>query len=203
MTHTPLLAAGAGEIVPVIVVLITIASAIVNFIKEKAQAAQREQQVNNRDAKRDPQLQSEIEQFLEQVSAGTSRGRNRSEPVEVTDADVFEQPSRKRERPPQQRQKEPQKPKTSVAERHLESKGGGKISDRHVQSQVREHHLQSQVAQSHLTTHVGGGTVEVSASSIAASSSFAELLSNPDTVRNAMILNEILSPPLARRKTKA
>lgn len=200
MSYSPLLAAGAGDFVPVIVIAITIISAIVNFIKERAQAARLAQENNvQRDAKRDPKLQSEIEQFLEQVSAGTPRDRNRAEVVEVTDDDLVEEPVKPRQRRQKQPkpQKEPAKP-ASVSDRHLETRGLGNVRQRHVQSQVKEHHLDSQVAHTHLTTSVSAPLIEELPKP--GVFLFHDLLGNSDDVRKAIIMSEILSPPVALRK---
>ena len=184
---TYLLAAGVGEVLPVLFVLVAIATGIINYFREKSAAEQAKQQRNrNRrqtQTRRDEEMDSEIDMFLEEVSGSDERPR-RKRPQR-------KRPHRKRTRPPGQRRieevvEEVEKQRQSVADRHVESS----VSQRHVESSVENRHLK---------TNVGAESVTQRRARTAAALPLAQMLQSADGVRTAIILNEILSPPPGRR----
>lgn len=204
----PLLAAGFQDFVWLIVILFAIGSGVVNWFKEKMQQSrQREEQEQRRSGMGEPvtssdPLQSEIEAFLQQVSTSQKPSSARPVPVQqVEEADAFyeDEPRPQKKRQQKQKQTQKQRPAEPVANRHLSSTGLGQVANRHVKSQVKEHHLSSQVEQSHLTSQVGGGAA-IGSGQMADSSPLAGLFESADDTRRAIILSEVLSPPLCRRK---
>lgn len=204
MANEFLLAAGPGEILPVIFVVIAIISGIVNHIKEKNAAAAR---MANRGGGRNPReanLQGEIESFLNEVSA----------------SDRPDEENRRRQRPPnrqgqQQRRKKASRPREdapakrpprenrreSVASRQLDKGDIGHMRERHVESAVEQRHLESKVAESHFEDDeygaapagIVGGKQNVSAAGI-------ELFQQAGGIRSVIVMNEILSKPISRRR---
>lgn len=214
----PLLAAGDG-LGAVIVVLIMVASGVINYLKERRAEANRKRQLEEESSGySNDQLRGEIDKFLsevEQANRGQSSTRQETA-LELTDADVIdERPNRKAatkraaqqaQQRKQQQQLEQEEKRQAVSQRHLKDSKLGKVGQRQVSSQVRDHHLQSQVEGKHLNPEADLGTGGVSTAAASASLDsahpLAALLSSADGVRNAVILNEVLGPPLCRRKAR-
>lgn len=198
--------AGNDGMVAIITILIMAASGVVNYMKEKRAEAKRRQELEQGTLGPDGErLQSEIDQFLSEVenAAKGKSTRKQQEAHELTDADVIDTRPAKRQRSDNlQGQTEAQR--RAVAERHLQQSNVGQVSKRHVQSQVREHHLRSDVEKKHLTPERDLGLTGVPKDSMASSakavSPLAAMLRSPDGIRTAILLNEILSPPVSRRR---
>lgn len=189
-----MLAAGVGDVLPFLFVIVAIATGIINHFREKSAAEQAKQNRNRRQSQshRDEEMDSEIDMFLEEVSGGDERPRRK-------------RPQRKRPRPSGQRRPQRKRPsrdreesqeRQSVADRHVESS----VSQRHVQSSVSDRHVESSVGSRHLESNVAAAGVADRRSKTAANSPIAKMFNSADGVRTAIILNEILSPPPGRRK---
>ncbi len=211
-----------GGIATLIFVAIAIISGIYNFITERIAAAKlKEQQAANGGGRRDDKLRTEVDSFLDEISSSQpskSTSQSRRKPAEVTFEELMEDaaPQRPTRTQPQSNKKatsraqpaQPQKSKP-VSQRHLQSSDIGQMRQRHVESHVAESHLQSHVGQSHLTTSFDStgtaGTAEEATSvsrdfQSAGAAAVALLLSSPQSVRDAIVMNEILSPPVSRRR---
>lgn len=195
MTMATFLLAAVGDVLPILFVLVAIATGIINYFREKSAAEQAKLKRNRRqtETRRDEEMDNDIDMFLEEVSGGDERPRRK-------------RPQRKRPRPPGQRRpkrkrpaqerEESQERRQSVAERHMESG----VGQRHVQSSVSGRHVESSVENRHLESNVGTAGVAERRSRAMAASPIAKMLKSSDGVRTAIILNEILSPPPGRRK---
>lgn len=188
---TYFLAAGVGDVLPVLFVLIAIASGIINYFREKsaAQQAQPGRPVRPRDDGGD----SEIEMFLEEVSGPDGR----------------ERPQRKRprrrpqqgRRPPREKKPEAEPARQSVADRHMDLGERSNIGQRHVDSHVGERHLESNVEHRHLRSNVEGEAAALATRSrrTVKRTPIMRMLEGAGGVRTAVVLSEILSPPKGRR----
>jgi hypothetical protein len=212
---TTAILAGPGDFLPVLFVLIAIASGIINFVKERKAAAERE--VGNAGggnvrANVDGELQSEIDAFLEEVSpddfeevkparqstarqstAGQQRRRKSNSDEE---AERRRRVRARREHERQQAAEDSQR--QSVRQRHLETSELSEVSGRHA---VANRQVDSTVEDRHLEDNIDGPS-QASASLAAMtddSNPVAELLRTPSGIRNAILLSEILGPPLANR----
>ena len=217
MFQNLILAAGDGGLATVIIVGIAIISGIYNFITERIAAAKlKEQQAANGGGRKNDKLRTEVDSFLDEISnSPSSTPQRRRKPTELTFDDLMEEsvpqrPARTRPQPksesqPKSQSNKPPKNKP-VAQRHLQNSDIGQVRQRHVESHVAESHLKSQVGQGHLATslNMSGTTGAATAVSVdvksAGAVAVALLLSNPQSVRDAIVMNEILSPPLSRRR---
>lgn len=199
-----LLAANDG-VGAVIVVLIMVASGIINYLKERRAEANRRRQLEESSPQfGNDQLRGEIDQFLSEV-AETNRSspvRRQEEAIELTDDHVIDQrPARKKSA--RNGEELTRQQRRSANQRVAKESQFGQVAQRHVASQVREHHLHSQVETSHLVPQVGhtvsDGTMSPPLSTQDGSHPLALLLSHSEGVRNAIILNEVLGPPVSRR----
>ncbi len=203
--NLPLLAAG-DAMGAVIVILIMVASGIINFVKERRAEAKRKQELEEASGNvANQQLRGEIDKFLTEVEAA-NRGqspRYKEAAIELTDADVIDsRPARKKA---EVRRVEPvEEKRQAVSERHLKDAKVSRVGQRHVASQVRDHHLQSQVQSSHLSPEKDLGTGGVSTANGPGlydnPHPLASLLSDAEGIRNAIVFNELLGPPVSRRK---
>jgi hypothetical protein len=202
--------AGPGEFLPVIFVLYIIARGIINFIKEQKQS---EQVIMARrgDSDVDPEPQSEIDAFLEEVSPGdsdVSRRSRQSDPQQRrrkrTGASEEEAERRRRvraRREHEKRQREEEQSRQTLRKRHLETSELGEVSDRHVESSVEDRHLQAHIDGLPVNKLREHSIVEVPTADIAAldATSVAVMLQTSGGVRNAILLSEIVGPPLGSR----
>lgn len=204
---TTAILAGPGEFLPVLFVLIAIASGIINFVKERRATAEREVGNAGRGTPSN-EPQSEIDAFLQEVSpddleelpspqqngAREQRRRNRA-------SSDGEAKRRRRVRARQEHEKrqaaEDQK-RQAVKQRHLETSDFGDFSNRH---EVANRHVDSSVENRHFEDHIDGPSQATAprATGAAGNSSVADLLQQPGGIRDAIMLNEILGPPVARR----
>ena len=204
MATTAILAAGPGEFLPILFVLIAIASGIINFVKERRAAADRDM-VNAGGGNADRELLTEIDAFLEEVSPSDfeetrpprqrnpqqqRRRRNNSD----EEAERRRQVRARREH--EKRQAETDRNRKSVGNRQLETSNLSEVSSRH---EVANRHVDSSVEDRHLDANLDGPTVERPAPNATAGSSVTELLRSPGGIRDAILLSEILGPPLANR----
>ncbi|MHC4876831.1 MAG: hypothetical protein ACYTGL_10060 [Planctomycetota bacterium] len=207
MSFPVLLAFDVGEVLWVLFVIVAIISGFINKMKEKKAAdevARRRVQAGG--ARRNQgQLQDEISQFLEELGAAEPKPAPRP------------QPQRKRPKPQRQSQSRP-KPRSrreseepQTADRRRSQSTRQKPGD-HELGSVRSRHVESSVEERHLGSHVGEhrpGTIaeevlELADSQTAAVAAarlppVAQLLARQDGLANAVMLNEILSPPVSRR----
>lgn len=206
---TTAILAGPGDFLPVVFVLIAIASGIANFIKERRAAAERVD-ANPRGGgwdgggDVDQELQSEIDAFLQEVSPGSSESSNRQQGNTQQRrrrrrAKSDEEAERRRRvrarREHERKQQEADSKRKTLRQRHLETSELGEVSQRHVESSVEDRHLQ---------THIVDPRIDEKAdlSMAAASVALATMLKQPGGVRNAILLGEVLGPPVARRPRK-
>lgn len=203
-----------GEIATMVVVGIAIISGIYNFITERIAAAKlKEQQQANGGGRKKDKLRTEVDSFLDEISSSqSSTAQSRRKSAELTFDDLMEDSDQQRpQSPPPQRKKtqttraqtaQPQKNKP-VSQRHLQNSDIGQVRQRHVESHVADSHLQSHVGQGHLSTSLDRSAAPASVSSdgvSAGAAAVALLMSNPQSIRDAIVMNEILSPPLSRRR---
>jgi len=244
MTTALLLAAGLGDVLPAVFVVIAIISGIMNYVKEKKATQEAQQRRGKPKANRSESLQNEIDSFLREVKDGTPvetlepQGEARPRPMRQPQSNrpagdrqqqagrqqqsgqarqQRQQQQRRRppqdqpqgQRPPRRRQRDQeQEPRQSerdpqevpVAARHLASSELSGVRSRHVQSDVSQRHIDSDVSHSHLPTGKLTGTPVALATRQA--SPLAVILAQTGGVRNAIILNEILSPPVSLRSRK-
>ena len=138
----------------VIFVLIAIASGIVNFIKERKAAAEREGMKAGgwQGGNADRELRSEIDVFLQEVSpddAAESRP-SRSQQQRRRQAISDEEAERRRElrarRERERRQRKAKQQRQSTSKRKTGAGDLDGVSSRHVESSVENRHLQSHIA---------------------------------------------------------
>lgn len=210
MATTAILAA-PGEFLPILFVLIAIATGIINFVKERRAAAERDAgNFANRGGHGnvDGELQSEIDAFLQEVSpeqyeeARPARQDNaqqqRRRQKKANSDEEAERRRRVRARREHERKQEAEdRKRQSVRKRHLETSDLNEVSDRH---NVANRHVESTVKDRHLEDHIDGPSDSTLSSAVSTGgNSVAELLRTPGGIRNAILLNEILGPPLANR----
>ena len=203
--HPQAVMAGIGDVVPALFIIIALISGLLNFLKEKKNAAEAEDlRRRKRERKRGGQPDDELSAFLNEVGAAETTApppsqRRRKRPSQ---RDRAQQRRQQREQAQEENDQSRRRPgKSGVAERHLETSEMGTVSSRHVESSVESRHLESQVADQHLFEVEG----EEDAGAAAAERSsephpLVELLGKREGMRNAIILNEILQPPPSLRK---
>jgi ABC-type Na+ efflux pump permease subunit len=211
---TTAILAGPGEFLPVLFVLIAIASGVINFVKERKAAAEREVGNGgdgNVQANADGEMQSEIDAFLQEVSPDDfeeakparqgnaqqqQRRRRKSSSSSDEEAERRRRVRARREHERQQAEEDSQR--QSVRKRHLETSDLSEVSSRH---KVANRHVGSTVEDRHLEDHIDGPSQAAAplAATTVGNSSVAALLQSPDGIRDAILLNEILGPPLANR----
>ena len=206
MATTAILAA-PGDFLPILFVLLAIASGIINFVKERRAAAEREVGNAGRRAPNN-ELQSEIDAFLQEVSPddfeesrtprrNSGQGQRRRKRTN-TDEEAERRRRVRARREHEKRQAAEDRKRQSVKQRHLETAELGNVSNRH---EVANRHVDSSVENRHFEDNIDGPSqaTEVRATSAAGNGSIAELLQRPGGIRDAIMLNEILGPPIANR----
>ena len=198
--------AGLGDVVPALFIVIAIVSGIRNFLKERANAQQVQQMRKRKRQGRELEQNDELSQFLNEVgtSGKQSKPQKRKRPTQRQHAE--ERRRRRtargqRQRPKSQgrksrRQSQPES--SSISDRHLETDDLGSVREHHLESTVKDRHLESDVADRHLFDDID--QQQQSSGRQQSPHPIAKLLSEPTGVRNAILLNEILQPPLSRRK---
>ena len=159
--------------------------------KEEAQEERRQQQMLRQQREKELQEQRERTRRQEQRRQ-QSQARRTGEVVELTTDDLLEPESSPRRKAPKA---------GSSTSRNLTSgsPASARVADRHLESQVETRHLDSSVSQQHLAV----GTVaplaaqakRVEGSPIARE--IGAMMQNPEDVRRAVMLTEILSKPRA------
>jgi hypothetical protein len=222
----PILAA-AGWI-SVVFLVVMLLGAIMNFINKQnkqAPARGRRRQPPRRGG--DDQLQSEIDSFLQEVGGG--RPRERVDEVAIEIVPDEERSLRRRQRPrpqsrPAQQPSAPVEPE-QLSERHLTSsirtRTIGRGLREHVAEYMADDHIDERVEQdmdhsvgSDWATHgehvaTGAGDVEFAPPPAGGTSPYGaapvttheivNLLRNPATIRQAILVSEILSRPKSQR----
>ncbi|MBL6707666.1 MAG: hypothetical protein ISQ06_16265, partial [Planctomycetaceae bacterium] len=163
MATTSILAA-PGDFLPILFVLIAIASGIINFVKERRAAANKANFDSPNLAakgKVNPELQSEIDAFLQEVSpndfeeVAPVRQRNAEQQRRRRRKNSDEDAERRRQvrarREHEKRQAKADRKRESVRKRHLETSELSEVSsrhevaNRHVDSSVQNRHLEPQI----------------------------------------------------------
>ncbi|NQV27742.1 MAG: hypothetical protein HQ518_25620 [Rhodopirellula sp.] len=219
---TTVILAGPGDFLPVIFVLIAITSGIINFVKERKAAADRDNAnvrggggdwKANGNGNANSEFQSEIDAFLQEVSperSGSSRPqgqgdsqqqRRRKKTPSDDDAERRRQVRARREH--ERRQLEEDQKRQSIRKRHLETGDLEGVSSRHEVSKRHVGHVESSVEDRHLTPQIDGSTtgdsVGEDASQPFEAGLMVAMLRNPAGIRNAILLGEIIGPPVSRR----
>jgi hypothetical protein len=208
---TTAILAGPGDFLPVLFVLIAIASGLINFVKERRVAAEREAGNAGRGGNANPGLQSEIDAFLQEVSPSvfeespppgqnSGQGKRRRKRAN-TDEEAERRRQVRARREHEKRQAEQDRTRQTIKQRHLAKSELGDVSNRHA---VANRHVDSSVENRHFEDHIDGPSqaTDLRAVGQAGNSSVADLLRQPSGIRDAIMLNEILSPPLARRRRR-
>jgi hypothetical protein len=193
------LTAGIGDVVPILFIAIALITGFLNFLKEKKNAAEA-QDMRRRKGARGNQRDDELAQFLDEVATSDTKPqpRKRQQRKRPTQRDRSQQRQKRREQNMQSEERPRRSPakSSSVASRHLETEELSQVSDRHVTSSVESRYLESKVAEQHLYETDGVATAATEESKI---HPIAVLLARPGGIRDAIMLNEVLQPPLSRR----
>jgi len=189
-------------------------SAIASAIKESKNKKAQQQAAENEGMGMSPapskptRVQSEISQFLSGLPPAGNSGSAPSEsrPVRTTPGGGSNQ-GRPAGQPKPKKQKRKTDPST-LTDRHVKSSVG-----QHVDSYIGEHvrkHMDTQVddyvkrdISDHVASHIGEQSrTDEDVTNAASAGEIRAFLKDPRSVKTAMILNEILSPPRALRSRK-
>ncbi len=208
------------EIKAIFFLIVIVFSVIQSIMKAAKEKAQKQQQLMNPRPERRQKAQSEIEAFLAQVTGGAGAAQA------VDPREEEERQRRKRDQAEARKRRQlEQKRKQQVAERRTSaarSQGGqpkkkkrSGIAD-HVDEYITKHvntHLDHDVNEYVEATivdgvdgHLGRRENEMPALTVtrhentAAANNIAKLLRSPSGIRNAILVNEILSRPAALRR---
>lgn len=208
MSHTLLLADVTEFIITCLLILLTVGGGVINFFKEKRAALEaermRERQQQERQAGEN--MNDELESFLEEISGQNQRVRQQAQRRQRAQREraARQRAARQRRQRAQSRSREPEvelvveeESSQRVAQRHLKKRDLSTVDDRHIESNVAERHLESAVADHHLVPTDDASSSQTPSSG---SSPIAQMFEQAGGIRNVIILNEILSPPLSRRK---
>ncbi|HIE97292.1 MAG TPA: hypothetical protein EYG03_22170 [Planctomycetes bacterium] len=210
----------------VVIAIIIFLRIIFSISKAANEKGQKQQQRVQADPGRKQRVQSEIEAFLSEVSGNKQPRKSDSGDAQLEQRRRQQQQrkaeAKRRQREEQQRQKqkaekrrrvEPQA-STSKSRRKGERKVGSGVAthvDKYISQHVSEHinhdvdeYVDATIVDS-VEDHLGSRSLEMptmatSKKSSAAATSIAKMLRNPQGVRNAIIVNEILSRPRALRR---
>jgi len=199
-----ILAAGIDNVFTVAILLIAAIGGLMNFIKERRAAVNRQfedrPKQNRPRTREEEQLQSEIEVFLSEVSSSGSSssqsGRSRAE--QQTQPRPQGQKQRRKKKTPEAAKPESAEAQRSVSQRHLPAGNLGGVGQRQMGSSVQDRHIDSSVAGQQL--HAGSAFNASGPQAARATAGFATMLNQAGGVRNAIILSEVLGPPIAKRK---
>ncbi len=223
MTPQPIFALDFGDIVPVLVVLFGIISWIMNALKEKKQEAERP--VRRDRNPRKESLQNEIDIFIQEVTeqGGKQQPQKQALPPtpprrRETQTPVRSRVTRTTAEPARLATPEPPKPAHKKPGGDIASrKGPGSLDlggslSRHVQQHMQSHSI-SQESERRLGHHVNESVMEHLGKSSTSQEDTPQvpgrpavidevrrLMSNPANMGQAILLNEILSPPRSRRR---
>lgn len=207
----PLLFADADAIVTIIAVVIAIVGWIVKVISNANQAGPPVAAKGRPPVRpRDDRLSQEISVFLEESAKPGAGNRPANVPARPPQrAPAAAKPAKRRpatDQPQPPKKKPPRRlvPGEDVASRHLEPKRDlGDTVRKHVQEHLADNvakevsqHMKSRIGES-VAEHLGtsGGPAPSSAAPPSKSQSLAQALRNPETIRQGIILNLILTRP--------
>lgn len=208
----PLLFADADAIVTIIAIVIGIISWIIKVISNAKQAGPPVAQKGRAPVRpRDDRLSQEISIFLEESAKPGADSRPSKAPARPAQrpppAAAKSAKRRPAAAPPEQPAKKPPRrlvPGEEVASRHLEPKRDlGDTVRKHVQEHLADNvakevsqHLKSRIGES-VAEHLGtsGTPAPSSAPPTSKAQSLVQSLRNPETLRQGMIINLILSRP--------
>ncbi|MBT6154825.1 MAG: hypothetical protein HOL01_02115 [Planctomycetaceae bacterium] len=222
----PILAADIGGLGCVAVIVMMFVGWIMNLVNKNKE---RPAQAARRQARRPPReggerLHSEIDNFLQEVGGGRRQADVKLE--EFDDLEIELVPEEEQVRKPRRRRPQSQSPrrksqpaeqvKTPLSERHLETTAGssdlGGGLREHQQEFLQQDHISDEVV-GDLGRRTGGGAARrktarrpdvnpeaVRGTAASMSGGIVEILRNPATVRQAILISEILSPPKSRRR---
>lgn len=195
-----ILTAGIGDVVPILFIVIALISGFLNFLKERKNAGEA-QDMRRRKRERKNERDDELSQFLDEVATSDTKPQQRQKRKRPTQRDRSQQRQKRREQTMQSEERLRRSPakSSSVASRHLDTEEFSQVRDRHVQSSVENRHLESQVSEQHLYE---SDESSQTATPTATKHPIAQMLARPSGIRDAIILNEILQPPLSRRSRK-
>jgi len=222
----PVLAADIGGLGCVAVIVMMFVGWIMNLINNNknrpAQAARR--QAGRRPREGGERLQSEIDNFLQEVGGGRRQAEVEAEEFDdleielVPEEEQVRRPRRRRQQsqPAKRKSRPAEQVKTPLSERHLETTAastdlGGGLRE-HQQEFLQDDHISEEVVGG-LGRRTGGGAAQrktarrrdvnpeaVRGTAASMSSGIVDMLRNPATVRQAIVISEILSPPKSRRR---
>jgi hypothetical protein len=199
-----ILTAGMGDVVPILFIAIALITGLLNFLKEKKNTAEA-QDLRRRKGVRGNQRDDELAQFLDEVATSDTKPqpRKRQQRKRPTQRDRSQKRQKRREQNMQSEERPRRSPtkSSSVASQHLETEELSQIRDRHVASSVESRHLESDVSEQHLYEQHLYETDEAGAAAPPKSQQhpIVVLLTRPGGIRDAIMLNEVLQPPLSRR----
>jgi hypothetical protein len=192
-----------GEIFPYVFIIIALISGIRNFLKERGNAQQIQEMRKTRKQDQGLGRNDEISQFLNDV--GTTK--KKSPPQRKKRSSQRQQAQKRRTRREAIRDqptrndghaRKSQAESSRVSDRHLNTEDLGSVREHHLESTVKDRHLESEVADQHLFDD-NGQSQQVTKQQRDLHP-VAALLREPSGICNAILLNEILQPPLSRRK---
>lgn len=209
MKFSALLAADISDVLWVLFVFVAMISGLINKFKENRAADEmRRRRAQRRDRPAGSDLQDEITEFLEELGTGTPKPQRDARSEKVRDRRARQRHARRQREfknesgEPSGRKQRRESDISRVRDRHVQSS----VHDRHVQSEVHNRHLKSDIsAQNRTATAAGQDSVSgTTATGLAASGlpAAAQMLRRREGLASAIILNEILSPPVSRRSRR-
>lgn len=191
----------------IVVVVVSIVQAILKHVREKAE---RERLNQGRQARPEAAMQGEIDEFLAKV--GTKQPKDAVRSGERTRRRQYD-----RDRADEERRREQKRLERKAQQNPAESRqnrigsGVGKHVEQYITQHVATHldddvgeFVQADVVES-VESHLGSRSSEMPAMTSVSSqnesaAAILKMLRSPAGVRNAILINEILSPPRALRK---
>lgn len=193
-----MMTAGIGDVVPILFIVIALISGFLNFMKERKNADE-VQDMRRRKRESKNERDDELAQFLDEVATTDNTPKQRQRRKRPTQRDRSQERQKRREQSMQSGERPHRSParSSSVASRRLDTEEFSQVRDRHVESSVENRHLQSQVSEQHLyeTDEVGAAEPPKSQRH-----PIVVLLNRPGGIRDAIMMNEVLQPPLSRRR---
>ncbi len=216
-------ALGVEDILPVIFVLIGIVSWIINALKEKSQVNERAARpVRPPQRKRDDSLQSEIDIFIQEVT--DQRGdQSQRKPQQARRTTSTQRPATPPPRERRPRQTQPSPVAAPKPEKHVRPgedistrKGpgnrdlGGNLT-RHIEERMKSHSVRDATEKrlghdvdASVAAHLGVSSSAKSSDTVVPQgptiiTEVRRMLSSPESAAQAILLNEILSPPRSKR----
>ena len=220
-----ILAVGVEDILPIVFVLIGIVSWIINALKEKSQVNERPARpVRRAQNQRDESLQNEIDIFIQEVTdkrggaESQQSSQTRSRPAPERPAPVArERRSRTLVPVPPPAPAPKKKAKHTRPGEEISSRKGPGSRDlgiglsRHFEERMKSHSIRDETERrlghdvdASVVAHLGVSSTAVPVPSTVPAGSqiiseVRRMLASPQTAAQAIVLNEILSPPRSRR----